>query len=129
MYKGDLKKIHDFLMDNGWIDLGYDCGEYISKDYKFKISVTYDTEKEKFLIRTAILPIFDRWANSGSDHYQNTVESCINFLKGEYATEAFKEINFMLEDEIDSITGNIDNDAYELMSKIIDLVTEWLEKE
>lgn len=124
-----LKIVHYFLTENGWVDLGYDCGEYVSQDYKFKISATYDEEKEKFLVRTAILPIFDRWANSGSEHYFNIYKECIKFLKGEYAVSAFDEVNSMLEDEIEFDDGQIDKDAYDLISKMIELVTEWFEKE
>ena len=123
-----LKLIHYFLTEHGWVDLGYDCGEYVSQDHKFKISVTYDKEKEKFLVRTAILPIFDRWANSGSDHYFNTYKECIKFLKGEYAVSAFDEVNSLLKDDIEVDDGRIDKDAYDLISKMIDLVTEWFEE-
>lgn len=120
----ELKMIGKYLTENGWED----CGEYISKDYKFIIDVQYDASKKKFLIRSAILPIFDRWANSGAANYFDTYEECIEFLKGKYIIESFKEINFLLEDEIDR-DGHIEDNAYNLITKIINLVTDWFEKQ
>lgn len=120
-----LKEIHDFLMKNEWVDLKY--GEYLSKDYKFKIKVFM--QGNKFVVRSAILSIYDRWANSGSEECFGTVDAVIKFLKGEYVVSAFDEIVGILEDDIDYETKRLDPKTYKRVLKIVDIVNKGMREE
>ena len=110
------------MADEGWEDCEY--GQYLSKDREFKIYVGYDEYYARFIVRSAIFKFFDRWANSGSEEYFDTVDAVITFLKGEYVVSAFDEIVGILEDDIDYETKRLDPKAYERVLKIVDIVDE-----
>ena len=116
----NLNAIHEYLISNKWIDLKY--GQYMSRDGVFKIYVVYDEEESAFLVRSAILPLFDRWANSGSEVYLESSDDVISFLKGKYVLLACEELSAMLEEEIES-NGEITADAYNTVVRIIDMVS------
>ena len=122
-----LREIHDFLVNDGWEDCEY--GQYLSKDREFKIYVGYDEDYARFIVRSAIFRLFDRWANSGSEEYFGTVEAVIKFLKGEYVVSAFEEIVGILEDNINYETKRLDPKTYERVLKIVDIVDEYMRKE
>ncbi len=120
-YVNDLKTIHNFLIMNGWIDLGYGCMEYLSKDYKFKIAIGYN-QKDKFYVRSAILSTYDRWANSGAEDYFCTCDEVISFLNGRYILSAFDaDVISILEDGYTD-DGKMDEETYKLVLEIIDLL-------
>lgn len=117
-----LKEIHDFLVEAGWEDCEY--GQYLSKDREFKIYVGYDRDDDRFIVRSALFRLFDRWANSGSQEYLGTVEEVIEFFKGKYVVSAFEEIVSIIEDDIDYETKRLDPKTYERVLKIVDIVDE-----
>ena len=119
-----LKKIHDFLVEAGWEDCEY--GQYLSKDREFKIYVGYDEYYARFIVRSAIFKFFDRWANSGSEEYFDTVDAVITFLKGEYVVSAFDEVSQLIEDDIDYETKKLDDKTYRTIIKIIDMYNKYL---
>lgn len=115
-----MEEIHEFLLSNGWIDLKY--GEYMSRDGVFKIAVLYDEEYKCFIVRSAILALFDRWANSGFEEYFSQKDEVITYLKGRYVIDAFREINQVLEDGI-SYSGELNKESYQNIIRIIELVS------
>ena len=116
-----MEEIHEFLIRNGWIDLKY--GEYMSKDGMFKIAVLYDEEEKRFIVRSAILRFFDRWANSGFEESFSQKDEVITCLKGRYITNAFWEINTIFEDRISS-DGELDKESYQIITRIIERIGE-----
>lgn len=116
-----IGKIHKFLIDNGWNDLGY--GDYLSKDYKFKIGVYYNSESGNYTVRSAILTWYDRWANSGSEEDLNTEDDVIKFFKGRYIVSALEEIMSTVEDGL-SEDGDMNEETYKLVCDILDAVEE-----
>ena len=124
-------KITEYLLSNRWIDC--DCDYYISNDYNFKISLTYNSECNKYSVRVAILPIFDRWSNSGTSAQFNTQKEVIEYLKGAFIIDAFKEVRKMLENGLIQNNKEFDKDAYEdsynLSSRIIEVVSEWFDED
>lgn len=121
MDNAGLKKIHEYLMKNEWVDLKY--GEYLSKDYKFKIEVFMSGNK--FVVRSAILSIYDRWANSGSEDEFSTCDDVITFLNGKYVLAALDEVAGILDDGIDA-DGKMDRNTYKFVLAIIDLLDDYL---
>ena len=118
-----INAIHEFLIQNGWDDIGY--GEYLSEDHKFKIYVGYNEGEDKYIVRSAILPIFDRWANSGCDDYFDTSEEVIEFLKGECFLAAYSEVVALIDDGIKD--GIIAEETYKLITNIIDVVSYYFD--
>ena len=119
-----MNNIHNFLSQNGWKDIGF--GEYISQDNMFKIFIDYQDDLKQYLIRCAILPLFDRWANSGSDAIFSDYEEAITYLKGAYILDACSELNAIVEDNMQNDT--FDDKTHKLICDIIDLVTEYCGK-
>ena len=115
-----MEEIHEFLLSNGWIDLKY--GEYMSHDGVFKIAVLYDEEEKGYIVRSAILTLFDRWANSGFEECFSQKDEVITYLKGRYITDAFWEVNQVFEDRISS-DGELDKESYQIITRIIELVS------
>lgn len=129
-YVDELKKIHEYLISNGWIDLGYDYGEYISKDYKFKIKVSKNAYNSKIIIQSAILGIFNRWADSGKCKSFDSVDEAIKFLSGEYAVSALEEFLYILSTEFDIDTGKFEREeTYDAIVKIVDIISDWFDSE
>lgn len=117
----ELMKIHEYLISSGWEDCEY--GQYLSEDRQFKIFVAYDDYYCRFIVRSAIFPLFDRWANSGAENYFNTADETMKFLRGSYVAAALEEIITVAEDGVDE-SGDIDEDTYNFVSGIISLATE-----
>lgn len=114
-------------MNDGWEDCEY--GQYLSKDREFKIYVGYDTDYARFIVRSALFRLFDRWVNSGSEEYFGTVDEVIEFLKGKYVVSAFEEIVGILEDNIDYKTKRLDPNTYECVLKIADIAAISMEEQ
>lgn len=49
-------------------------------------------EDGRFMIRSALLPLFDRWANSGSEVFVDSENDVIRYLESSYLYDAAKEI-------------------------------------
>lgn len=116
----DMEYITQKLIELGWEDY---YGEFYSKDGRFKADIIYYENCDIYYVRVALVGIFDRWANSGTQRSFDSKKKVIHFFENKiYMTAAYEEALSLIEENLADYPSA---SAIELMNKIIDMSIDW----
>lgn len=114
----DMEYIVQKLIDLGWEDCN---GEFFSNDGRFKADITEN--HDIYIVRVALVGIFDRWVNSGVERIFDSKENAIHFFKNKmYMAAAYEEALSLIEENLADYPST---SIIKLMNKIIDMSIDW----
>lgn len=88
-----MSKIEQWMTQNGF-DVHTQYKEHSVTSGNNDICVVLIAPKEdgRFMVRSALVPLFDRWANSGYETIVDSEDDVIKYLESQYLYDAAKEI-------------------------------------
>lgn len=109
-----MRKIEQWMTQNGFdVHTPYDEHSVTSGNNDICVVMIVPKEDGRFMVRSALLPLFDRWANSGYEVIVDSEEDVIKYLKSQYLFDAAREI---ISDVVDRcIIANNHNPMFDLI--------------
>lgn len=113
-----MSRIELWMSVNGFnVHTPYDKYSVIGANNDICTVLVVQNEHDGYMVRSALIPLFDRWANSGHEVFLHSEGEVIQYLKSTYLYDAAREVISDVMDRCEIAK------SHEPMFKLIDWLT------